>query len=400
MNEEEKEIAEEKFAKSEFWKSEPVPAFSEDISEDAIGPIDKLKKVDDIQPEPYTIHPKFEWDETNVDDPKVLQEIYDLLTQNYVEDDDSMFRFDYSKEFLLWALKPPHYRKDWHVGIRVKTSKKLVGFITAIPALIKVRGQNVKMVEINFLCVHKKLRDKKFAPLLIKEITRRVNRTDVWQAVYTAGVVLPKPFGKCRYWHRSLNPRKLLAVGFSHLSRTMTVSRAQRLFRVPDQTKTPGIRVMLQKDVPQVTKLLRKRLDTCYLTPVFDEDEAAHWLLTRKDVINSYVVEDPKTKKITDLTSFYTLPSTILRHKKYNKLNAAYFFYNVAGATSMRDLITDTLVLAKKAGYDVFNCLDLAAKEELLSELKFGRGDGNLQYYLYNYRCPALAPEQIGLVLM
>ena len=31
------------------------------------------------------------------------------------------------------------------------------------------------MVEINYLCVHKKLRNKRLAPVLIKEITRRVN---------------------------------------------------------------------------------------------------------------------------------------------------------------------------------------------------------------------------------
>ena len=31
------------------------------------------------------------------------------------------------------------------------------------------------MVEINFLCVHKKLRSKRLAPVLIREITRRVN---------------------------------------------------------------------------------------------------------------------------------------------------------------------------------------------------------------------------------
>ena len=55
------------------------------------------------------------------------------------------------------------------------------------------------MVEVNFLCVHKKLRSKRVAPVLIKEITRRVNRTGVFQAVYTAGVVLPKPVGTCRY---------------------------------------------------------------------------------------------------------------------------------------------------------------------------------------------------------
>ena len=54
------------------------------------------------------------------------------------------------------------------------------------------------MVEINFLCVHKKLRSKRVAPVLIREITRRVNRRGIFQAVYTAGVILPKPIAKCR----------------------------------------------------------------------------------------------------------------------------------------------------------------------------------------------------------
>ena len=31
-----------------------------------------------------------------------MDEIYTLLNRNYVEDDDNMFRFDYSREFLKW----------------------------------------------------------------------------------------------------------------------------------------------------------------------------------------------------------------------------------------------------------------------------------------------------------
>ena len=54
------------------------------------------------------------------------------------------------------------------------------------------------MVEINFLCVHKKLRSKRMAPVLIKEITRRVNVEGIFQATYTAGVLLPKPVAACR----------------------------------------------------------------------------------------------------------------------------------------------------------------------------------------------------------
>ena len=65
------------------------------------------------------------------------------------------------------------------------------------------------MVEINFLCVHKKLRTKRLAPVLIREITRRVNLFDIWQASYTAGVIIPTPLATCRYFHRSLNPKKL-----------------------------------------------------------------------------------------------------------------------------------------------------------------------------------------------
>ena len=36
---------------------------------------------------------------------------------------------------------------------------------------------------------------------------------------------------------------------------------------------------------------------------------------------------------------------------------------------------------------------------EFLEKLKFGIGDGNLQYYLYNWRCPNMEPKRVGLVL-
>lgn len=44
-----------------------------------------------------------------------------------------------------------------------------------------------------------------------------MNLQNIWQAAYTAGVVLPKPVAECQYYHRSLNPKKLVSVGFSRL---------------------------------------------------------------------------------------------------------------------------------------------------------------------------------------
>ena len=69
----------------------------------------------------------------------------------------------------------------------------------SIISLSPSRSRTLSLAEVNFLCVHKKLRSKRLAPVLIKEVTRRINLTGIFQAVYTAGVVLPKPISKCRY---------------------------------------------------------------------------------------------------------------------------------------------------------------------------------------------------------
>ena len=34
-----------------------------------------------------------------------MKDVYTLLNENYVEDDDNMFRFDYAIPFLRWALQ-------------------------------------------------------------------------------------------------------------------------------------------------------------------------------------------------------------------------------------------------------------------------------------------------------
>lgn len=67
-------------------------------------------------------------------------------------------RFDYSIPFLQWALTPPGFVKDWHVGVRSSKTGALMGMITGIPVHTRVYDKTMNMAEINFLCVHKKLR--------------------------------------------------------------------------------------------------------------------------------------------------------------------------------------------------------------------------------------------------
>mmetsp|Transcript_25415 Transcript_25415/g.60438 ORF Transcript_25415/g.60438 Transcript_25415/m.60438 type:complete len:403 (-) Transcript_25415:339-1547(-) len=386
-----------------FWETQPVEQFegaSSTADEESDGPIDEPRTPADVKQEPYNLPTNFEWTECDMNDDATRKEVYDLLVGNYVEDDDEMFRFNYSAEFLKWALQPPGYRKEWHIGVRVSTNKKLVGFITAIPATIRVRENTLRMVEINFLCVHKKLRAKRLAPVLIKEITRRVNLHDIWQASYTAGVVLPKPVATARYYHRSINPKKLIEINFSRLGARMTMARTIKLYKLPDTTATPGLREMEPRDVPQVTELLKEYLKGFKLAPVLDEEEVRHWLLPVKNVMDSFVVDDG-SGAITDFVSFYTLPSSVLGNPQHDMLWAAYMYYTVANTVPIGQLMNDALILARDRNYDVFNALDILQNQEFLKDLKFGIGDGHLQFYLYNYRVAGgLKPEEIGLILL
>lgn len=398
-----------------FWKTQPVILKSnvkeksietkvktETVKNDGASCVGEIKSVtvDEIRAEPYTLQEGFHWDNIDIANPKELDDLFELLYGNYVEDDDHMFRFAYSKQFLLWALHPPGWKLEYLCGVRVKASGKLVAFISAVPAHIKVRGEKLEMVEINYLCVHEKLRNNRVAPVMIKEITRRANRHGIFQAVFTSGTNLPnKPVSVCRYWHRSLNPKKLIDVEFSYLTRNMTLSRSMKLYKLPEQNITPGIRKFKGTDAEQVAKLLNSYLAQFDLHPFFNETEVKYWFLSKDKVIYSWVIQESPEAPIKGVISFYSITSTIMRHQKYTELYTAYSFYQCSNEISNEVLMLEALILAKMNGFDVFNALDVMGNSKVFEKLKFGIGDGNLQYYLYNWDVTAIPPEKIGLVL-
>jgi glycylpeptide N-tetradecanoyltransferase len=57
--------------------------------------------------DPYSMPKGFEWVVMDVNDPVQLQEIYTLLTENYVEDDDNMFRSGLSLSLSGLSDSPP-----------------------------------------------------------------------------------------------------------------------------------------------------------------------------------------------------------------------------------------------------------------------------------------------------
>jgi glycylpeptide N-tetradecanoyltransferase len=109
----------EQQAHVKFWNTQPVPQLptaSSSQSGPSEGPIDEPKTPADVKQEPGALPSGFKWSLIDIKDDTQAststpsrarandqcEEVYTLLSENYVEDDDAMFRFRYSKEFLHW----------------------------------------------------------------------------------------------------------------------------------------------------------------------------------------------------------------------------------------------------------------------------------------------------------
>ncbi|XP_042364555.1 glycylpeptide N-tetradecanoyltransferase 1-like isoform X2 [Plectropomus leopardus] len=376
-----------------FWETQPVPKLGGNI--ETHGPI--VESEASVRKEPYSLPQGFSWDTLDLSSPTVLRELCTLLNENYMEEDDNSIRFEFSPEYLQWALQPPKWLARWHCGVRVDTNNKLVGFIAALPADVRIYDTEKRMVRVTFLCVHKKLRLKRMTPVLIRELTRRVNQRGLYQAVYTAGVVLPTPLSSSRCWYRPLNLRKLTEVSYPGLKQNMNLQRALKLNRLPEVTKTPGLRPMTKEDAAGIHSLLQKNLCKFHLSPMLSVPEVEHWLLPRENVIDAYVVEgDDGT--LTDVVSFYAITYKVLNHPVHTGLRAAHLFYVASTATDPVDLMEDALVLAKSKGFDVFHALDVMDNKSFLEKLKFSIDDKSLHYYLYNWMCPNMSSDKVGFV--
>lgn len=71
-------------------------------------------------------------------------------------------------------------------------------------------------------------------------------------------------------------------------------------------------------------------------------------------------------------------------------MNVAYLYYYGNTVNNLTEMMKHVLLFAKEqvpdgTRFDVFNCLNIMDNASFLVDLKFGVGDGILNYYMYNY---------------
>lgn len=200
--------------KHAFWDEQPVARFADTQGKEvARGELVKIKPGDG-RTSPYPLPPGFEWHSLNPNNDDDLASIYGFMRKNYRDETEESLTVQLSADFFKWVLTLPNAAKNWVVGVRVQSSKVLVGLVTAIPSTVSVEGKVVKAAVVGFLCTHLRARNKRLAPVLIKELRRRVSLGKVYQAAYTNPKLVTAPVCRARYWYRIVDYKSTIAVSW------------------------------------------------------------------------------------------------------------------------------------------------------------------------------------------
>lgn len=356
-----------------FWSTQPIDGSTD-------GPI---KMPTDIPKDPYQLHDGNYFVTLTTDH---IDEIYTFLFSNYVEDQSQNFRLCYSKDFVLWQLNSPAENGGYIVGVRNKNV--LVGFVAAREHEIVINAKNIKMVSVNYLCIAKQLRGKYYAPMIIKEITRRANLNGVYQAVFTGGSSLPNKLTVAKYYHRLLNVDRLVEMNFCDSSIKMKLPFKFLYFTHKIRHNTT---VATKDDLAQCHKLLEIKTRGFMIYEKHSLQQFIYNHESREDVVYSLVHKERDT--VTAFGSFFIINTRVI--EKSQMIKTAYLYYH-AGESQI-EMVRDLVACARDLKCDVFNLNDIMNNHDYIHPLGFREGDTDLNYYLYNWHAKGVTNRDIHL---
>jgi glycylpeptide N-tetradecanoyltransferase len=323
-----------------------------------------------------------------------LSAVYEMLRDNYVEDDLSLFRLEYSREFLAWQMQVPGSRPEWNVGLfRGGAEPTLIGFISALHIDVSIDGECPGSVVVNFLCLRKMYREKRTAPLLIKEIRRRVNERGIYKALFTAGEVFPFKYTESKYMHRIINPKKLIEKCFCTREDVERIEPSRNIRR---------LRRARGEEMEELHELYKRKYFRMRMHQALTLEQFRYLVEPREGIVEALVpdAEGPPGEFI----SFFRLRSRVLAANpgyggNDDYIETFYLYYYNGGAHPRRIVADGIKYMEERGDVDVLNCLEIEENEkEEMERLGFIEGDGTLRYYLFNWNPQEVSERENGVI--
>lgn len=377
-----------------FWSTQPVKKLREITYVD--GEIEH-KNPEEIPTNPGPLLEGFEWTNMDFNNDQDVNEISEFVNKYYVEDKNGTFRLHYSPEMLKWMYKTYN-----HIAISVKyivdNKKTIIGFICGKVVKMQINKKQMDMIEINLLCVHPKLRQKRLAPRLIKEITRQFNLKGFYYGIYTSANYLPAPVTTIKYFHRPINIDKMVATGFTRLTNNITIEQIKNAIRIKGKPLDNFVK-MESRHVNDAYELFNRYMNKYNYHPIYSLEEFTH-IFMDNEFVSSYVLED-KNENLIDFISYYTLKTRVLKNSDTDEngfLNIAYLYYYTCVNTTIYKLLNELVYVVCSNNIDVLTAFDVMENENVLTEHGFEEGSGILHYYLYNWKTKPLKNNQLAII--
>lgn len=330
----------------------------------------------------------FKWVNIDIDDEIQLDKLYLFLKNNY-NNYDSDNQIEYSKDFIKWSLKVPF--EYYPLTRNSKTSEycisvcsdngNICGFISGIPVTLFINGDILEIFQVNFLCVHSKLRNKRLTPVIIEEMFRRWRCINNNICIAMGPVSLPiSQIINVKQYHRSLNIKNLIEKKFWSLDyKNIRKDKLYKIYdNIPKTSLYNKLQVLNERDIDSAYLCYTKYTKSFKFYNKFSKEVFKYYFLAKG--VHTYIIYNNNI--VTDIVSFISFKQTNKIVKKTVNIANLYYVFN---NSNIVELMQNILVIAQELGYEVFNASDNGNKNQYLKKLRFECGSGKLGLYIYNY---------------
>ena len=368
-----------------FWRSQPVNVIKTVAPKQILSEETLLAKVtSDILGSKikldYTVYETF--------NEEVIVETLEFINSNYVGSETS--QLIYSKSLLEYFLKDSLLI---HFHAKGKTDK-IVGSIIGKKRQLHLFNKTEQVIDVNFLCLIKNLRNLHLAPYLIGVLTKEtVLRLKISLACYTIGAdIKSSSFGSKKMYHRPVHLANLRREGFLPKERSPNLDRqygpqkdTYELTYINNTTNGLDIDA-LNNIVVEHYKQTYSAFDYKSLEEIFSNPYFHTFIFGSLD--------NP-----SDILSFYRID--ILDPQNKGKYRNGYLYLNMVKSNSQAHIKKLFDSAAKYCSEN--NILDMFTLSDIYEGIdypkaNFVNGTGALNYYMFNMDIPKIANHQNGLI--
>jgi glycylpeptide N-tetradecanoyltransferase len=377
--------------KSSFWDQTPFKRNNQERNQ--IIHVDyTMDTNNDILPSGY------EWTCFDPENDIDINTMTQFLNKHYQK-----FDKEYKPMYLRWLLTPPIYNQykrlenveasSWCIGVQTNKGV-LVGLITARPTIYRIDAKYIQTFTIDFLCTHTRLRGKRLAPVLIKEMYRRLAMYQYdLGAWFVTNTHLPfnTTVKTSQILFRPLTLEKLSKTLFSGLSLQQLTQLQHKYENIQPTEDLQLIRFANLEDVPIMMNIYEEYCQKYRLCQTMNREEFEHYFLPNNEMIFTYVITNVQgeIKDFISLHAFWT---------KRGEKNAYVFYVSFINELLLEHFMRNVLFIMKSNGFDMIFANDVMGISDVLSkQLDFKSLDEICNYYVFNYNTQTIEKNECGM---